>query len=310
MSKLDLNLVVIFDAIMREKSISAAAVHLSMTQPSVSNAVARMRHSWKDPLFIKQGRGIKPSPFALKLWQQIALPLEQIQSAITPSPFIAAQSQKTFRIATTDGTSALFWPALRRYLEQYAPNINIHAVPYKLDGEALLVNAEVDLVLDYYGNNHPQINSEYLFDNVFVCVMAKDHPLNRGDISLDGFAAAEHLLVSLSGDASGSVDRKLAQLGLTRRISMTVNSFASAQALLEGSQLITSLPYPIVASWHCNERLVVKTLPIELAPVPISMAWHRRDQGAKSLLWLREVLLEIVNSQTHLFNGELKSSSL
>jgi DNA-binding transcriptional LysR family regulator len=309
MSKLDLKLVVIFDAIMREKSISAAAVHLSMTQPSVSNAVARMRHSWKDPLFIKQGRGIKPSPFALTLWQQIALPLEQIQSAITPSPFIAAKSQKTFRIATTDGISALFWPLLRSYLEQYAPNINIHAVPYKLDGEALLVNAEVDLVLDYYGNNHPQINSQHLFDNVFVCVMAKDHPLNRGDISLDGFAAAEHLLVSLSGDASGSVDRKLAQLGLTRRIAMTVNSFASAQALLERSQLITSLPYPIVASWQCNERLVVKTLPIELAPVPISMAWHRRDQGAKSLLWLREVLLEIVNAQAHLFNGELKNSN-
>jgi DNA-binding transcriptional LysR family regulator len=303
MSKLDLNLLVIFDAIMKEQSISAAAEQLAMTQPSVSNAVARMRHSWKDPLFIKQGRGIKPSPFALLLWQRVASPLEQIRSAVS-LPFNAAQSECTFRIAITDGTAGLFWPALRRHLERHAPKVNLHAVPYKLDGESLLVNAEVDLVLDYYENRHPQIQSQHLFDNQFVCVMAKNHPLCEKALTLANFVAAEHLLVSLSGDASGTVDRKLTQLGLSRRIAMTVNSFASAKTLIEESKLISTLPYSIIASWQSLDKLTVNTLPFTVPPVPISMAWHSRNEGAASLRWLRESILDIVKAQPQRFNNE------
>lgn len=304
MSKLDLNLLVIFDAIMKEQSISAAAEQLAMTQPSVSNAVARMRHNWKDPLFIKQGRGIKPSPFALALWQQVASPLEQIRSAVSSTPFNAAHSERTFRIAITDGTSGLFWPALRRHLERHAPKINLHAVPYKLDGEALLVNAEVDLVLDYYENRHPQILSQHLFDNQFVCVMAKAHALSEKTLTLGDFAAAEHLLVSLSGDASGTVDRKLAQLGHSRRIAMTVNSFASAKTLIEESRLISTLPYSIIASWQSLDKLTVKTLPFTVPSVPISMAWHSRNEASASLRWLREAIVDIVKTQPQRFNNE------
>jgi DNA-binding transcriptional LysR family regulator len=303
MSKLDLNLLVIFDAIMKEQSISAAAQQLAMTQPSVSNAVARMRHSWKDPLFIKQGRGITPTPFALLLWQQVASPLENIRSAVSLAPFNAAQSEQTFRIAITDGTAGLLWPALRRHLEQYAPKINLHAVPYKLDGQALLVNAEVDLVLDYYENLHPQIHNQHLFDNDFVCVMAKAHPLSEKVLVLDDFVAAEHLLVSLSGDASGSVDKKLTQLGLTRRIAMTVNSFASAKTLIEESCLITTLPYSVIASWQSLDKLTVKTLPFTLPKVPISMAWHSRNEGSASLRWLREAIIDIVKTQPQRFSN-------
>ena len=148
MSKADLNLFVIFDAIMQEQSITAAAKRLFMTQPSVSNAVARMRYSWNDELFVKQGRGIKATPFANQLWQQISEPLNTISHAVNPVQFIPAIARRKFRISLTDGMTSVLWLPLRKILEQQAPGIDIHAVPFRGDGEQLLLSNEVDLVLD------------------------------------------------------------------------------------------------------------------------------------------------------------------
>jgi DNA-binding transcriptional LysR family regulator len=295
MTKPDLNLLVIFDAIMQEQSISAAAQRLAMTQPSVSNAVARMRHHWKEPLFVKQGRGIQATPFAQTLWQQIAQPLRHIQEAIAPSPFIPAQAKRRFRIALTDGISALLWPPLRQVIETRAPGVDIHAVPYKGNGESLLLQAEVDLVFDYYSGTCTQIHRQWMFDNHFVCVMGAHHPLADTPLSLSQFTGAEHLLVSLSGQASGIVDTKLAELGLTRRIAMTVNSFSAAIALLQQSNLITVLPYPVVAHALESGQLFAAPPPLSVPPARISMAWHRRQEQDVGLRWLRTTLERIVD---------------
>ena len=223
MANLDLNLMVIFDVIMQEQSITGAAERLAMTQPSVSNAVARMRHAWKDPLFVKQGRGIRPTPYAEKLWRDIAIPLDVIKRASEQQVFEPATLKRTFRIAVTDWMADLFWLPLRKIIEAEAPEVNIHAVPYTVNGEDLLLNADVDMVLDYFEGSSGKMQSQYLFDNHFVCAMRAEHPLAKQDLNLPCFASAEHLLLSLSGEASGGVDKILQQQGLSRRISMTVN---------------------------------------------------------------------------------------
>ena len=117
MATVDLNLMVIFDAIMQESSISVAAERLSMTQPSVSNAVSRMRHAWQDPLFVKQGRGIRPTPYAVELWKTIGEPLESIRIATERDEFNPATLKRTFRIATTDWMADLFWLPLKQRIE-------------------------------------------------------------------------------------------------------------------------------------------------------------------------------------------------
>lgn len=301
MARTDLNLLVIFDCIMQEQSVSAAARQLAMTQPAVSNAVSRMRHQWRDPLFIKDGRGIRPTPTAERLWMQIRQPLEIITAALNEPDFNPATASDTLRIAMTDGTAAFLWPRLRARTEQLAPLLNLHAVPFRGDGMTQLLEADADLVFDYFAGSHRQIHQQRMFDNHFVCVMSPRHALAQQPLTEEAFLQAEHLLVSLSGDAHGQVDTQLAARGQSRRIAMTVNSFASALMLLPATQLLCTLPWPVVAVSVRSGELAVRQPPITLPPVPISMAWHQRSHQRPLQRWLRGLLQDIVdNSQNDL----------
>ena len=295
MANVDLNLMVIFDAIMQESSISVAAERLSMTQPSVSNAVSRMRHAWKDPLFVKQGRGIRPTPYAVELWKTIGEPLEAIRIATERDEFNPATLKRTFRIATTDWMADLFWLPLKQRIEREAPDVNIHAVPYNVNGEKLLLSADVDMVLDYFEGNSAQVQTQHLFDNHFVCAMRADHPLASEELSLSAFASADHLLLSLSGEATGGVDMLLGQKGMKRRIAMTVNHCYSIPKLLINTDMITTIPLPIILESVSKGELVIKKTPFTMQPGPISMSWHVRHQRDQGTLWLREKVLSVLN---------------
>ena len=284
MANLDLNLLVIFEAIMQEQSITAAAERLFMTQPSVSNAVTRMRHAWGDPLFVKEGRGIKPTPFAHALWRQVSGSLNAIRHATQKAPFNVARTERTFRIALTDWMADLFWLPLRKLIEKEAPGLNIHAVPYAVNAEQLLIEAEVDLVLDYYAGSSPHVKSQWIFDNHFVCAMGAQNPLAKQDLNLETFIQAEHLLMSLSGKAFGSVDAALQKQNAKRRIAMTVNHFSNITKILQGTNLITTIPLPIIYNSVNEGKLVIKEPPINIAPGPISMTWHKRLDQDLSLI--------------------------
>jgi DNA-binding transcriptional LysR family regulator len=299
MANLDLNVMVIFDVIMQEHSITGAAERLAMTQPSVSNAVGRMRHAWKDPLFVKHGRGIRPTPYAEKLWRDIALPLDTIKLAAEKKVFEAATLKRTFRIAVTDWMADLFWLPLRKIIEAEAPEVNIHAVPYTVNGEDLLLNADVDLVLDYFEGSSGKVQSQHLFNNHFVCAMRSDHPLAKQDLNLPCFASAEHLLLSLSGEASGGVDKLLQQQGLSRRISMTVNHCYNIPKLLINSNMITTIPLPVILESVDSGQLIIKKPPFDLAPGPISMTWHARHQRDPEILWLRHKVQAVLKHHLH-----------
>ncbi|CCO48549.1 putative Bacterial regulatory protein, LysR family [Vibrio nigripulchritudo SOn1] len=299
MANLDLNLLVIFDVIMQEQSITAAAERLSMTQPSVSNAVARMRHAWKDPLFVKQGRGIRPSPYAEKLWREISLPLDDIKRAAEKQVFKPATLKRTFRIAVTDWMADLFWLPLRKMIEEEAPQVDIHAVPYTVNGENLLLNADVDMVLDYFEGRSGKVQSQHLFDNHFVCAMRADHPLAKDEFNLSSFTSAEHLLLSLSGEAVGGVDKALQQQGLKRRISMTVNHCYHIPKILINTDLITTIPLPIIIDAVDAGQLIIKKPPFDLKAGPISMTWHTRHQQDKEVLWLRDKVQAVLKNHLH-----------
>lgn len=296
MANTDLNLMVIFDAIMHEQSITAAADRLAMTQPAVSNAVSRMRNVWKDPLFVKHGRGIRPTPYANKLWQEISTPLESIRIATDKKKFIPAQLKRTFRIAVTDWMADLFWLPLRQLIEQEAPLVNIHAVPYTVNGEGLLINADVDIVLDYFEGHSNQVHSEHLFDNHFVCAMRPDHPLANEALVLANFTDAEHLFLSLSGEARGGVDKLLGKQGLSRRIAMTVNHCYHIPKLLMNTNMITTIPLPVIVESVNRGDIIIKKTPLELVPGPISMTWHTRHQRDKEVLWLRDKVHQVLKN--------------
>ncbi len=293
MSKPDLNLVLIFDAIMQEQSVTAAAQRLAMTQPAVSNALTRMRHTWHDPLFVKAGRGLKPTPFARTLWQQIAAPLSEIRHAVTPPDFDPVSSEQTFRIALTDGLTSLYWGPLRQHIEACAPGINIHAVPYLGRMTQQLEDAEVDLVLGSADAGSEHVQMQVLFENPFVVAMAPNHSLAKGVLSLEDFIQADQLLVSLSGQAQGIVDVCLAKQGMKRRLAMTLNSFAGAIELVRTTSLITVLPYPMVADSVARGDIVTRKLPLQVPTSTMYMAWHRRDDRNASVRWLKSLLADL-----------------
>ncbi|MFC4701166.1 LysR family transcriptional regulator [Glaciecola siphonariae] len=291
----ELNLLIIFDAIMTEGSISRAADRLAMTQPAVSNAVSRMRVAWKDDLFVKNGRNIKPTLKASNMWEQIKQPIDDLSSVIKPNEFDPASSTRTFRISAADIVANMMMVPLRKIIEQEAPNINIHMIPYTIiNTKQVLDDATVDMVIGAGINTENTIRSELLFNVNYLCVMRPGHPLAKSKISIDEFAGAQHLLVSLSGDVTGFTDEVLAQRGLSRRIAMTVNQFSMIVPLLKNSDLIAVAPLGGVADGIISGDITGTLTPIEMSPPGATLYWHPRQDKDQGLLWLREKVKQIV----------------
>lgn len=294
----ELNLLMVFDAIMTERSITRAADRLSMTQPAVSNAVSRMRVAWNDELFVKDGRNIQPTLHAQNLWDQVREPINMLTDAVNPHSFDPTTAKRTFRIAATDIMVDMAWRPLRKLIESEAPGINIHAIPYTIvNAEQVLDDAKVDLVCGLSNQVSTTIRSEYMFTPEYVCAMRNGHSLAKPKMSVKEFAEAEHLLMSLSGDISGVADDALARMGLTRRIAMTVNHFSSIIPLLQESNLIAVVPASTIENAVCKGELSVTKIPVEVAPSQLAMLWHKRQDRDGGLFWLREHIKAIVSTE-------------
>ncbi|MEM1111922.1 MAG: LysR family transcriptional regulator [Pseudomonadota bacterium] len=296
----ELNLLMVFDAIMTEGSITRAADRLAMTQPAVSNAVSRMRVVWKDELFVKEGRNIRPTRRALELWNSVRDPLKDLGRALAPNSYDPATSTRTFRVAAPVGVVDVSWPQLRRLIEAEAPGVSVHALPYNsLNGEQLLTNAEVDIVISVSSMiaDRPYLLNEYLYGTHYMAVMRAGHPLAEVELDLEAFSNADHLLVSLSGDTSGFTDRVLAQNGLKRKIAMTVNHFNVLAPILESSDLITVAPTMTVEEAVAAGTLILKPSPVELTKNSISAFWHQRQDRDPGLRWLRQKLGQVLRAR-------------
>ena len=297
----ELKLLVIFDVIMTEKSITQAAERLSMTQPAVSNAVARMRVLWKDELLVPDGRKIQPTSYATNLWEKVRDSLHNINQAIEPEDFEARSAKRTFRVALPGIALDTLWLDLRKLFEKEAPGLNLHAVPYTIAcTKPILDGADVDLVIGQSNRSLENICSDHLFDTSYVCVMRKDHPLTEKRLTVETFSLAEHLLVSLSGDIASPTDQALQQLGLTRRVAFTVNNFSSAVPIIKESDLIAILPTDLIHNYLACGELAIAHPPVDIPHSSISMLWHKRQSADKGLIWLRKHIKKIfIERRTH-----------
>ncbi len=294
----DLNLLMIFDAIMTEGAITRAADRLSMTQPAVSNALSRMRTAWNDELFVKDGRGIQPTSFAKNLWSQIQEPLGELEVAVNPTDFNPATAKRTFRIAATDSIVSIVWGPLRKVIENEAPGINIHAIPnYDMESHKILKDAEAELTFSKYLEPGSVIRAEHVLDPSWVVVMRPDHPLAKSQLTLEDFVAADHLLVSVTGDVTGPTDQVLANLGLKRRVAMSVNQFYNATPLLRESDLICVAPSLVLEREIFSGELAVFETPIEIVSSPLSVMWHKRQDQDAGLQWLRSLVVKFIRER-------------
>lgn len=298
MKSQELTLLYVFNAIMIEGSVTRAADWLGMTQPAVSNAMARMRVLWRDPLFIKKGRQIEPTAFASSLWEQIRDPLHQLSSAVKSGVFIPAESRRQFRIALTDVSVERLWLPLISEITRQAPLIDVYAVPFTQVGAVdQLREARVDLALGPQGQNDRSLRSSFLFASHFKLVMGADHPLAGKPVNMRDFLAARHLMVSRSGEVQSHVDRVLMQDGLQRRVAVTVNHFSVVPDLLTHSDLLAVVPQRIADSDRFSAGLWVTDCPVAIDATPIYLLWHARMDRDPGLIWLRKLLETIVKEQ-------------
>jgi DNA-binding transcriptional LysR family regulator len=297
MKSQELTLLYVFDAIMIEASVSRAADRLGMTQPTVSNAISRMRELWQDPIFIKKGRQIEPTAYALSLWEQVREPVNQLSVAVDSSVFEPDKSRRKFRIALTDLSVDLYWLPLMKEISRLAPLVDLYAVPFTQQGAVdQLREASIDLALGPRGQNDRSLRSHFLFNGQFKLVMRKDHPLAGKPVSKKNFLAARHLLVSRSGDAYDYVDRALQAEGLQRRVAVTVNHVSVVPVLLTQSDLIAVVPQRLADSVQFRSELWVTDTPITIDPAPVYLIWHARLDRDPGLIWLRNLMEEIVKA--------------
>lgn len=297
---LDLNLLRVFDAVMTEQNLTRAANRLAMTQPAVSNALRRLRDALGDELLIRTAHGVKPTPRAENLWPAVRRSLSELEAAIVPEEsFEIATAQDTFRMAMADATAALWLPALVRSIEREAPGLTVRMVPLTTrEPRPMLLRGDIDLAVGFFpgvvaqlagsqGASVSPIRHEQLYSGRYVCVMRKNHPLAKEELTVDRYCSANHLLVSFSGRAHGLVDEALAQIGRERRILLTVNQFFTAGRVVATSDLITVLPRHLIASTGITGALITKDLPFAMPNVHIDMLWHERDTRSPAHKWLR-----------------------
>ena len=299
---LDLNLLRVFDAVMAEGNITRAAERLSMTQPSVSNALKRLRYAIGEDLLTRAPRGVKPTAYGEVLWPEVREALGRMRQALEPDDYEPQTDSRVFRLAMVDAVAAVRMPALMARLESFGAKARIEVRPLvNRDPREALSRGDVDFALGHFPEAVAGIvadgsgaSTRYrrLSETHYVCAMRRGHPLAQGPLTLDAFCAASHVLVSFSGRAHGFADQALASLNRNRRVVLTVNQFFTAARVVLMTDYLTVLPEGFLPVTGHADQLV--TLPLPLAPgaVFVDALWHVRHDRSSAHQWLLRTLTE------------------
>jgi DNA-binding transcriptional LysR family regulator len=290
--RLDLNLLRALDALLDERSVTKAAERLALTQPAVCGVLARLRESFDDPLFVRTQRGIVPTPRAM----QIVGPLKQIlggvETLLRPSTFEPSTAAFTISVAATDyAFRAAVIPFLSK-LRQVAPGISIAARPVEDDRvETQFERGEVDLALMTPEAALPELHSQHLFDESYVCALRANHPdATAKALSIDRFCALDHALVSFTGERFwGVTDDALTSIGRRRHIAVSVTGFLVLTEVLLTTDLIAVVPRRLVSGVN---GLVLLKPPIDIPGFSKLAVWHERTHYDPGHQWARALLIE------------------
>jgi DNA-binding transcriptional LysR family regulator len=303
---LDLNLLRVFDTVMAEGSLTRSASVLAMTQPAVSHALKRLHDAVGETLFVRNARGMAPTPRAQALWPQVRQALAGLQQALAPAAFNPQTDPVNFLLAMVDATAVLLMPPLVQAIEREQALANLRVLPLSTrDPRAMLERGDTDLAVGYFPDAMAAIQAEgeesalrhlRLYDTRYVCVMRQGHPLANTALTVDAFCDAHHLLVSFSGKPHGFVDQALINLGRQRRIVLTVNQFHTAGQVVIQSDLLTVLPRSFLSATGYQHELVVHELPFELGGVQVELLWHRRKDSDPAHRWLRQQIAAVAQA--------------
>lgn len=292
---LDLNLLVVFDALMRERHVTRAAHAIGLSQPAFSNALSRLRERLEDELFIRTPDGMKPTPWALELSGPISSALTEIENALDGATFDPATSKRAFTIATPDYATISLFPQLLARLKKEAPDVTLQAVTPSLHFGEYLDTQQADIALLNWPDPPDRYVSEPLFAEDWVCIMRHDHPMAEKKPAIDRYASAEHLLVSPMGERRNWIDSALAERGRTRHVAYAMPTYGPAPFILESTDLVLTCPASVGHIYKNMTGVKVSKCPVNTPPHirSINMVWHSRLGNHPAYNWLRDLLRDV-----------------
>lgn len=291
--KLDLNLLLVFEAIYAERSISRAAEKLNLSQPAVSNALTRLRESLNDPLFERTAQGMMPTARAKALKAPIQKALGILELSLRGEDrFDHQQSDREFVIAIEDYAESVILPQIVAWLTGVAPNIRL---TIRSESSATLKEAlrdgTVDMAIDYFALSDKGYHSQCLITENLVSLVRKEHPRIGERLTLQGFVQERHAILAPRHRALPMIDLALSKRGLRRKVALIVPHFRSMPALVQNSDLICTLPRRMAHQYAEQFGLKVHAVPIRMPDFPIYLTWHEAFQGDRGHEWLRDELM-------------------
>ena len=287
MTRPDLNLLVTLDVLLAEGSVARAARRLRLSPSAMSRALARLRETTGDPLLVRAGRGLVPTPRALELRERVGQIVEDAEAALRPAEALdLTRLVRTFTMRNSDGFVENFGPRLIARVSEQAPGVRLRFVPKPDKDSAPLREGSVDLETGVIGDTTgPEIRAQALFHDRFVGVVRTGHPLCEGRVTPERYAAGRHILVSRRGSDKAPIDDALEPFGLKREIVTIVGGFSEALAFARATDLIASVPERYTG--HLRDGMFRFPLPVPVPEFTISLLWHPRLDADSAHRWLR-----------------------
>ncbi len=290
----DLNLLVVFDALMAERNVTRAASRVGLTQPAASHALARLRALFKDKLFIRTPKGMTPTPLAVEVSGSIRSVLAQVETVLTPGrEFDPAESDRTFTIGLSDYAAFVLLPGLIERFEDRAPNVRLivrntsHAL-----GLSMIESGEIELIVGNFPEPPRHMSEDLLFQEEFATAAREDHPDLDDGFDVDTYLRLRHLHVSLKGEPQGYLDNIIRSQGLQRNIVVTVGHFLIAPFMVQTTDLIATEPMRILEPVAKLLNIKILKPPIDIPPFNVTQIWHNRHDADQGHAWLRSMVQE------------------
>jgi len=294
--RLDLNLLLVFRALLQERSVTRAARRLFLGQPAVSGALKRLRGAFGDELFVRTPRGMQPTPRASQLAQQIEPLLLSVHQALTQPPqFDPATAQRVFRIGLTDALEVALMPELMRRLSRQAPGVRlVTRLADAVSGPAMLDAGEIELGVGVHPQCAPWQRRRPLLRWSFVCLYNPKLVKTRGArLSLGEFLRQRHVLTSFSAGLRGFIDEQLEAQQQRRLVVFSSPNFATSPLIVKRTAAIVTVPDYIAAVWRDTLGLAVSPLPFSVPGHEVSMLWTAASEQDPGLRWLRELMATV-----------------
>jgi DNA-binding transcriptional LysR family regulator len=293
--RIDLNLLVVFDAIYKSRNLTIAGKALGLSQPAMSHALGRLRATFKDPLFVRLPRGLSPTPVADEVAAPVTEGLAVIRASLERKVFDPGRSTRVFNIAQGDIGEAVHLPLLVREVQKTAPGVRLHT--FEIPGPRLreaLSDGEVDVATGDYALG-AGCREALLYEAEYLCVVRADHPAIRSVLTLKQFRSAQHILVNPRGAAPHGpvIERALSRRDVAAHIAVEVSHFNGIAALVTSSDMIATIPSRFAESMKRFANIKVLKPPVALPRLKVSLYWHERYHREAGNVWLRNIYLRL-----------------